>query len=196
MKKGTKFRLTIDYRKLNEVIVRQVWPMPLIDDLLNSFHEAKYFTIIDLEAAFYQIELKPESRELTAFITQDGLYEFNVLPMGLGNSPAVMQRLMDSVLRRMSHYARGYMDNIIIFSNTFADHCVHLENVLNKLRENKLTMSPPKTKVAQSETRYCSFRISRRGICMVSNKVTAINAYPSPSEQPAPKKMQAAIASF
>ena len=90
VKKGTKFRLTIDYRKLNEVIVRQVWPMPLIDDLLTSFHGAKYFTTIDLEAAFYQIGLKKESRELTAFITQDGLYEFNVLPLGLGNSPAVM----------------------------------------------------------------------------------------------------------
>ena len=121
VKKGTKFRLTIDYRKLNEVIVRQVWPMPLIDDLLTSFHGAKYFTTIDLEAAFYQINLKKDSRELTAFITQDGLYEFKVLPMGLGNSPAVMQRLMDTVLRGMGKFARGYMDDIIIFSNTFDD---------------------------------------------------------------------------
>jgi hypothetical protein len=72
VKKGTKFRLTIDYCKLNEVIVRQVWSMPLIDDLLTSFHGANYFTTIDLEAAFYQINLKKDSRELTAFITQDG----------------------------------------------------------------------------------------------------------------------------
>ena len=79
--------------------------MPLIDDLLTSFHGANYFTTIDLEAAFYQINLKKDSRELTAFITQDGLYEFNFLPMGLGNSPAVMQRLMDTVLRGMGKFA-------------------------------------------------------------------------------------------
>jgi hypothetical protein len=132
VKKGTKFRLTIDYHKLNEVIVRQVWPMPLIDDLLTSFHGAKYFTTIDLEAAFYQINLKKDSREV---ITQDGLYEFNILPMGLGNSPAVMQRLMDTVLRGMGKFARGYMDDIIIFSNTFDEHCKHLRIVLHKLRE-------------------------------------------------------------
>jgi hypothetical protein len=95
VKKGTKFRLTIGCRKLNEVIVKQVWPIPLIDDLLTLFNGANYFTTIDLEAAFYQIELKKDSRELTTFITQDGLHEFNVLSMELRNSPADMQRLTE-----------------------------------------------------------------------------------------------------
>ena len=124
--------------------------------------------------------MKKGSRELTAFITQDGLYEFNVLPMGLGNSPAVMQRLMDTVLRGIGKFARGYMDDIIIFSNTFEEHCEHLRIVLHKLREHKLTISPTKTKVAQSETRYCGFKVSAKGIGMVSKKVAAISAYPSP----------------
>jgi len=116
--------------------------------------------------------------------------------MGLGNSPAVIQRLMDTVLRGMGKFARGYMDDIIIFSNTFEEHCEHLRIVLHKLREHKLTISPTKTKVAQSETRYCGFKVSAKGIGMVSKKVAAISAYPSPSEQPNPKKMQAAIASL
>ncbi len=95
--------------------------------------------------------MKKDSRELITFITQDGLYELSVLLMGLGNSPAVMQRLMDTVLRGMEKFARGYMDDIgIIFSNTF-EHCEHLQKLLHKLREHMLTISPTKSKVAQSQ---------------------------------------------
>jgi hypothetical protein len=103
--------------------------------------------------------------------------------MGLGNSPAVRPRLMDTVLRGMGKFARGYMDDIIIFSNTFEEHCEHLRIVLHKLREHKLTISPTKAKIPQSETRYCSFKVSAEAIGMVSKKVSAISPHPSHSER-------------
>jgi hypothetical protein len=91
--------------------------MSIIDDLLTSVHVSGKIVHFqyDLEAAFYQIGLKKESRKLTTFVTQDSLCEFNILPimMGLGNSPAVMQRLKDIMLRGMEKFARGYFNDII-----------------------------------------------------------------------------------
>ena len=90
-KKNNKFRLCVDYRKLNEITVHDQYLLPRIDELLDEFKYAKYFSTIDLAAGYWQVEMKPEDRAKTAFVTKHDLYEFNVMPFGLTNAPATFQ---------------------------------------------------------------------------------------------------------
>ena len=87
-KKGGKLRFCVDYQQLNKVITKDQFPLPRIDDLLDILGKAKYFSTLDLASGYWQVEIKPEDRPKTAFITTEGLYEFNVMPFGLTNAPA------------------------------------------------------------------------------------------------------------
>ena len=90
-KKNGKFRLCVDYRKLNEITKKDQYPLPRIDELLDSFKNAKYFTTMDLASGFWQVEMHPRDREKTAFITNQGLFHFNVMPFGLTNGPLLFK---------------------------------------------------------------------------------------------------------
>lgn len=97
-KKDKSLRFCVDYRKLNRVTKKDVYPLPRIDDALDRLRTAKYFSSLDLKSIYWQIEVDERDREKTAFVTPDGLYEFKVVPFGLCSAPATFQRMMDSVL--------------------------------------------------------------------------------------------------
>jgi len=112
--------MCVDYRRLNKLIKKENFPVPNIEERLQHAKRFKYFSSLDLNSGYYQIEIAPESRKFTAFITTDGLYEFKRLPFGSKNSPAVFNRLMAELQKRvqkgdMTHY----MDDILIGSQTF-----------------------------------------------------------------------------
>jgi hypothetical protein len=114
LRKGGNVRLVMDYRALNAVTIRQLWPTPRIDTILSSFHGACHFMVIDLNAAFHQIAFTTErDSELAAFITTDGNYQRS----------AVMQALIDRVLSPFKSFALAYMDDIMIFSISFEERC-------------------------------------------------------------------------
>lgn len=100
-KKDGSWRFCIDYRKLNALTKKDVYPLPYIDDALDCLSGSRYFSSLDLSSGYWQIEVDKQDREKTAFITPDGLYEFKVMPFGLCNAPATFERMMDSVLRRI-----------------------------------------------------------------------------------------------
>ena len=118
-----KWRFCVDYRRLNQVTVEDVYPLPRIEDALGTLEGSVYFSSLDMQSGFWQIQVKPEDRPKTAFVTSDGLYQFKVLPFGLVNSPRTFQRMMDVLLSGLKwHICLVYIDDIIVFSRTFEEH--------------------------------------------------------------------------
>ena len=130
-KKNRAWRLCVDYRKVNSMTRRDAYPLPRIDATLDALAGAQYFTTLDLASGYWQVELEEAAKEKTTFSTSFGHYEFNVMPFGLTNAPPTFQRLMDCVLAGISpEQCLIYLDDIIVFSQTFQEHLQRLSNVL------------------------------------------------------------------
>ena len=185
-KAGTNtWRFCIDFRKLNNVVDRQNWPLPHIDDALDSLgsNEPKYFSTLDLASGYWQIGLEEDSKSKTAFITQDGLFEFNVMPFGLHNAPATFQRAMQEVLRGLNwKFVFCYLDDIIIFSRTFDEHLDHLRQVFDRLREAGLKLQPKKCTFGQTEVKYLGHIVSKDGVATDPAKLQIVKDYPTPTK--------------
>lgn len=115
-KKDGTDRFVVDFRRLNAVTRKDSFPLPRIDDALDTLNGTKYFSSMDLMSGYWQVEMEPESRERTAFITYGGLYEFLVLPFGLTGAPGTFARLMESVLRNLTYkICLIYLDDILVY---------------------------------------------------------------------------------
>ena len=169
-----EYRFAVDYRKLNKISKSQAYPIPRLSDIFDAIGEANahFFTSLDLGKAFWQVPLSEESKERAAFITYDGIFEFQTMPFGLQGAPATWQHLMMKVLRGISwKYVLCYVDDVIIFSTTFHDHLQHLEEVFKRLRNAGLKLSPNKCYFAQKKLHYLGHVISKSGIETDSKKV-------------------------
>jgi hypothetical protein len=141
-KDGTK-RMCVDLRKVNSVTKSDVYPLPSISIALSSMQGAQYFSSIDLNCGYYQIELEESSREKTAFITQDGLYEYKKMMFGLKTAPSCFARTMDIVLAGLKWSSvLVYIDDILIFSKDFDSHVEHIREVFQRLKAANLTIKP------------------------------------------------------
>lgn len=116
-KDGSK-RFCVDFRKLNQITKPNSYPLPLIDDILALLGKAKYFTSLDLKSGYLQVLMDEKDKEKTAFACHRGLFEFNVMPFGLSNAPAVFQELMSVVLQGLSHFSTAYLDDILIYRDS------------------------------------------------------------------------------
>ena len=164
-KKGGPDRVCIDYRRLNDITKKDAFPLPNIADMLDSFHGCKYFSTFDVKAAYNQIDIKEEDKEKTAFITEHGLYEFNRLPFGLANAPAVCQRLMEAVVGKyLWNSCLIYIDDGIVFGQTFEEMLTRTANVLRRVRESGLKLSPKKCQFGVSSVTYLGHIISAGGV--------------------------------
>ena len=180
-KEGT-LRFCVDYRKINAVTVRDVYPLPHIQDVLSSMAGCRYFTTLDLRAGYWQIEVAPEDRQKTAFTTYRGHWEFKVVPFGLVNSPALFQRLMNIVLDGLHHKcAIAYIDDIVIFSRTLEEHYGHLREVFERLRQAGLKLKPSKCEFERSKINYLGHVISSEGVQPDPSKVIAVQNISKPS---------------
>ena len=172
-KDGTN-RFCVDFRKVNNVLKQNSYPLPNIDDMLLRLGKAKYFTCLDLKSGYWQIEIREEDKEKTAFICHEGLFEFNKMPFGLASAPSVFSALMDKVLAGATKYAMCYIDDIIVFSETFEEHMAHLEDVLNRLEKAGLKIKVSKCDFLMPKVKYLGHVISAEGISPDPDKTHVI----------------------
>ena len=182
MKDGSH-RFCVDYRGLNAVTRADTFPLPRIDDLLDQLGGARYFSTLDLASGFWQIRVEPESREKTAFVTSQGLYEFLVMP----NAPAVFQRLMQKVLARLNpedgrEFVTAYLDDILVFSSTLEEHLCHLRKVVNRLKSVNLKLKPVKCQFVRGEVEYLGHVITPLGLKPNARLTEAVQNFPRPRD--------------
>ena len=174
-------RFCVDYRKLNDVTRKDSHPLPRIAESLDALGGARYFSTLDLRSGYWQIEMAADSKEKTAFITHNGLYEFNVLPFGLCNSPATFQRLMTHLMRGLEwSTCLVYIDDLIIFSRSFDDHLQHLEEVFKRLRDANVRLKPSKCHFVKPEVDYLGHLVSASGLRPNPDKIRAVQQFPTP----------------
>lgn len=176
-----KWRLVVDFRKLNDKTIDDKYPIPNITDVLDKLGRCQYFTTLDLASGFYQVEMNPDDISKTAFNVEHGHFEFLRMAMGLKNSPSTFQRVMDNVLRGLQNeICLVYLDDIIVFSTSLQEHMTNLEKVFNRLRESNFKIQMDKSEFLQLETAYLGHIISREGIKPNPDKIAAIQKYPLP----------------
>ena len=178
-KPGGKLRLCVDYRYLNENTIRNTYPLPRIDALLDKLIGHKYFSALDLAAGYHQIRIAETSRSTTAFRTPDGLYEWTVTPFGLTNAPSVFQQAMHSVLRGLiGKICLAYLDDIIVIGKTAEEHAANLDQVLKRLSEHKFYCNVDKCQFALTEIKYLGHLVTASTVKPDPYKVSVLSSWP------------------
>ena len=174
--------MCIDFRALNANTRLDVFPLPCIADLLDRLGQAKYFSSIDLASAYHQLRIKEGDEHKTAFLTNEGLFEYVVVPFGLTNAPASFQRCMNLCFHDMlSEYVLVYLDDILIYSKTAEEHVDHLCYAFQCLRDEKWYAKRKKCSFAELEVKYLGHVIGY-GHCWVDPaKTEAVSSWPPPT---------------
>ena len=172
----------VDYRALNKITKPDRYPLPRIDETIDKLRNMKYLSTLDLASGFWQIPMDEKDREKTAFISTIGLYEFNVMPFGLCNSPATFQRMMDEVCEGLEwRVGSDYIDDIIIGSLTFEEHLHDLQQLFDRLEKFGLTMKLQKCKFCRKKLLFLGHMVSSEGILPNPQKIEAIQTLQPPN---------------
>ncbi|KAL4034988.1 hypothetical protein IC575_003662 [Cucumis melo] len=181
-KKDRSMRLCIDYRELNKVTVKNRYPLPRIDDLFDQLQGATVFSKIDLRSGYHQLRIKDEDVPKIAFRSRYGHYEFIVMSFGLTNAPAVFMDLMNRVFREfLDTFVIVFIDDILIYSKTEAEHEEHLRMVLQTLRDNKLYAKFSKCEFWLKQVSFLGHVVSKAGVSVDPAKIEAVTGWTRPS---------------
>lgn len=179
-KKDGSLRLCIDYRKLNDMTTEDRYPMPRVEELLEKLGKAKYISTLDLTKGYYQVSMAPSDRKKTAFMAPMGKFEFTRMPFGLKGAPATFQRLMDVILGPYTAFARAYLDDIVIFSESWEEHLTHLDTIFSILEKTGLKAKPTKCTLAENHCIYLGHRVGDGKIEMEEAKLEALRNFRRP----------------
>lgn len=178
-----RYRVVVDFRKLNEITVGDSFPLPNISEILDQLGGAKYFSTLDLASGFHQIAMEPEDCEKTAFSTTYGHYEYKRMPFGLKGAPPTFQRTMEALLGGL----RGikcfvYIDDIVIHGRSLKEHQERLAQILERIRKSGLKLQPNKCQFLRKETIYLGHVITEDGIKPDPSKLDVVKNYPVPKK--------------
>ncbi|GBG76810.1 hypothetical protein CBR_g23025 [Chara braunii] len=191
-KKNGSIRICIDYRKLNDITIKDVYPLPRKDDLLDAIGCANYFSKFDIRHGFHHILVKEEDRSKTAFVLFEGTWQWVRCPMGICNAPATFQRAMNVTFQNFVNKTRltqgminfcviVYMDNILVYSETYHGHAQQIKWTLGALRDTGFKIALEKSEFFLSEISFLGYMVTRGGLRPDSRKVTAVKDAPVPT---------------
>ena len=181
-KSDGSWRFCVDYRALNAATKKNSYPLPDITTCLDQLHGARFFSSLDLRSGYHQIRMEPKSVPYTAFTTRYGSYEFLVMPFGLCNAPATFQSTMNSLLRPyIDNFLLVYLDDILIYSQSFEQHKSHVRTVLDTLRRAQFYCKPSKCEFGLRQINFVGHTVSHNQVAMQAQKLEALRAWPVPT---------------
>jgi hypothetical protein len=181
-KKDGSWRFCVDYRHLNAITIKDKYPMPIVEELLDELAGAKFFTKLDLRSGYHQIRLAEEDEIKSAFRTHSGHFEFRVMPFGLAMAPATFQSAMNQIFeQQIRKSVLVFVDDILIYSNSIEEHAKHLAEVFNILKQHDLYVKRSKCTFAQPSLEYLGHIISAAGVGTDPSKIAAVKSWPKPS---------------
>ena len=180
-KKDGSARFCVDYRALNNVTVKNSWPLPRTDDCFDALTGSKWFSTLDLCSGYWQVAMDDKEKPKTAFITGKGLYQFTVMSFGLCNAPATFERLMEDKLAGLPwEVCLLYLDDVIVHAPTIAEELARLRRVFQRLRDAKLKLSTKKCFLLQKSVSFLGHVVSGDGVSTDPRKIEAVRDWPHP----------------
>ena len=176
------YRMCTDYRKVNNETKSDTFPVPRMDDCIDRIGNAKSVTKFDLLKGFWQVPLTDRAKEISAFVTPDGLFQYKVTPFEMKNSPATFQRLINSVTAGLDG-CEAYIDDVIIYSDTWEDHLKTIRKFFERLSEAKLTVNLAKSEFARAHVTYLGHVVGQGQVKPVDAKINAIADFPRPESK-------------
>ena len=179
---GRKTRLCIDFRDLNRLVVPESQPFNRIEDILVKSGKCKYYTALDINSAFWAIPIRFKDREKTAFVTQSNHYQWKCLPFGLKVSSAIFQRILSNIIKRnrLDSFCVNYIDDILIFSESFDEHLKHIQSLMDALNKEGFRLKLMKCKFAQHRVKYLGHLLERNKVMPVNDNLRAIKEFKTP----------------
>jgi hypothetical protein len=180
-KKDATMRMCIDFRALNKKTIKNMYPIPRIDELLDELHGVVYFTKIVLHSGYHQIKMREEDISKTAFRCHYGHYEFLVMPFGLTNAPATFQSCMNHVFnKQLRKHLLVFFYDLFIYSKTWEEHLWHVDQILSIMEEQSLYAKESKCEFGMTEVLYLGHIIGAKGLQVHQEKIKAIMEWPTP----------------
>jgi hypothetical protein len=181
-KRDGSVRWCVDYRGLNSVTVKDVYPLPLIEDCIDMLAGQKWFSKLDANSAYWQIKIKESDRKKTAFTTKYGLFEFVRMAFGLCNAPATFSRVVGLVLQGLNwNSVLAFLDDILAMNKTFAEHMLTIRGVFVRLRQYQLKLKPAKCELFQHKVEFLGRTVGPEGLGLSSNDVRVVVDWPVPT---------------
>ena len=176
------FQFCTDFRKVNDKTKSDSFPIPRIADCIDQIGNAKFVSTFDMLKGYWQVPLTQRAREVSAFVTPSGLYQYKVMPFGMKNAPATFQRMVNKLVRDIDG-CEGYIDDVVIFSDNWSDHIRQIERFFQIMREAKLTINLMKSEFGKATVKYLGHIVGQGQVRPLDAKIQTIVKYPIPTSR-------------